>query len=126
MIKPIFLFLLTVSVSSFAGPQGFSGAAKPNNAPQGFNQNIMPNTVLGVKENAKDGDHVLLQGIFTGENDGKGNYTFEDKDKNKIQISIHTDNLTIMTNNTYFIWGNVKKSLFDCYIELIYISDPQY
>lgn len=126
MKKYILLFLLTVSLSSFAGPQGFSGAAKPNSAPQGFNLNIMPNSVQGVKDNAKDGDHVLLQGIFTGENDGKGNYSFEDKDNNKIQVSIHADNLTLIANSPYFIWGIVKKSFFNCSIELIYISDPQY
>ncbi len=119
------LFLL-ISVNAFALPQGFSGAAKPNSAPQGFNLNIMPNSIKGVKDNAKDGDHVLLQGVFTGEDDGEGSYTFEDKDKNKIQVSIHTENLTLIANSPYFIWGNVKKSLFNCSIELIYISDPQY
>ena len=79
----VLLLAATLSSTALAGPQGFGNDNQNNNsthldprgfpqhgvqraAPQGFGlETSQPNSIHGVKTHAKDGDFVVLEGMFS-------------------------------------------------------------
>ena len=70
-----------------------------------------PNTVKGVKENAKEGDYSLLRGVFTRKLE---KYIFEFKDEKGDSLEVSFEGvqipLDLTFNYPYFLWGCVLKN----------------
>lgn len=136
----VLLLAAALSSTALAGPQGFGNDNQNNNsthldprgfpqhgvqraAPQGFGlETSQPNSIHGVKTHAKDGDFVVLEGMFSVVEQG-GDKTFYLQDAKGDQIEVDISNSNNSTdpegNVPYFLWGQVKTSWFNTSITAI-------
>lgn len=128
MLKYTLIILSLYSVCAFANPRGFNDDNANNymHHPQGFNLMQKANTVNGIKDNAQDGDYVLLPGYFSEKiNDYK--YIFKDVLNNSIEINLNNIVYSnIDFDGYYFIWGKVNKNFFKTSVNVEYISTPRF
>lgn len=101
-------------------PRGFDAPESTHQAPLGFNQNPNLNTVAGVRNNAQDGDYAILQGNLRL--DDKGNLYLVDQSKDEIRVvpsnPIKLEGAALNTRAKCQMWGQIKKSFSDLYLQL--------
>lgn len=104
-------------------PRGFPQHGVQRAAPQGFGlETSKPNSVKGVKTHAKDGDFVLLEGMFSAVKKGNDQvFYLKDAQGDAIEVDItNSNNTTEPTSDVpYFLWGQVKTSWFNTSISAI-------
>ncbi len=135
---PLGLTLLVCTCSVLAAPQGFDHSSDHSThldprgfpqhgvqraAPQGFGlETSQPNSIKGVKTHAKDGDFVVLEGMFSAvEHGGSKVFYLQDAAGDQIEVDISgSNNATDPQGDVpYFLWGQVKTSWFDTSISAI-------
>ena len=82
-----------------------------------------PNTIQGVKKQARDGDYVLLKGTFISKVDA-GIYEFHDEAKDAIFVDFGEAYALndLFFNREFFIWGTVQRSGKNVIIKAISLS----
>ncbi len=83
-----------------------------------------PNTIKGVKEVAKEGDYVLLRGVFVRRADA-GIYEFHDDAGDGLFVDLGKSfvlNERFFNTSEFFIWGTVKENNKSTTIEAISMS----
>ena len=85
---------------------------------------VPPNTVKGVRHQAKDGDFALLRGKFTQQ---KGNELFSFTDDGRHFIDVRFDSGSVpddfVLNGYYYLWGQMHKNFGDSkYLQAVFLS----
>lgn len=134
MLKHISTILIVVAVCAggytFAQHENFIGSSdsKSEVVSDDFAHNHIrpdaPNSVKGVKKVAKEGDYVLLRGVFVRRADA-GVYEFHDDAGDGLFIDLGKSfvlNERFFNTSEFFIWGQVRENNKSTTIEAISMS----